>query len=144
VFEVAFTRLQAQVEAACASEAWWADQVAAGICAAFAYVASDPDGGRTLTNVAMARGSEGYADYNRMIAHFGEELVAGRALRPDGDHLPRITEKAMVGGVAMLVAQRLELGEQAELPLLVPEVIQFVLTPYLGIEEARSIAMRYG
>ncbi|HEX6229349.1 MAG TPA: hypothetical protein VFZ41_07790 [Solirubrobacterales bacterium] len=79
-----------------------------------------------------------------MVAHFSEELFVGRGLRPGGDHLPQITEKAMVGGVAMLVAQRLERGTHAELPALAPEAIQFVLTPYLGSEEAKTVAARHG
>jgi hypothetical protein len=143
-FEAAFARLQARVETACATEARWADQVAAGIRAALAFVASDPERGRALVNGAMARGSDGFADYERMVAHFGEELIAGRGLRPTGDYLPQITEKAMVGGVAMLVAQRLDRGQHAELPSLAPEAIQFVLTPYLGAEEARMVAVRHG
>jgi hypothetical protein len=45
----------------------------------------------------------------------------------------------MAGGVAMLVAQRLDRGAASELPALAPEAIQFVLTPYLGAAEARRV-----
>ena len=75
-----------------------------------------------------------------MLSHFGERLRPGRALRPGGERLPEIVEKAMTGGLAMLVAQRLDVGREAELPGLAPEAIQFVLTPYLGTEEAKRIA----
>jgi hypothetical protein len=75
-----------------------------------------------------------------MISHFGERLLPGRAMRPEGERLPEITERAMIGGLAMLIAQRLDLGRAAELPALAPEAIQFVLTPYLGTEEARRVA----
>ncbi|HXV06331.1 MAG TPA: hypothetical protein VFP23_10555 [Solirubrobacterales bacterium] len=93
-----------------------------------------------MINEALAEGRAGYARYDRMIAHFGEQLLPGRLLRPDGEHLPEITERAMAGGLAMLVAQRLDLGRAAELPALAAEAIQFVLTPYLGTEEARWLA----
>ena len=46
----------------------------------------------------------------------------------------------MASGVAMLVAQRLDQDRQAELPAIAPEAIQFVLTPYIGIGEARRVA----
>jgi hypothetical protein len=42
--------------------------------------------------------------------------------------------------LAMLVAQRLDMGREAELPGLASEAIQFVFTPYLGMEEARRVA----
>jgi hypothetical protein len=93
-----------------------------------------------LTTDALAGGREGFERYDRMISHLGEWLLPGRELSPDGMRLPEITEKAMVGGVAMLVAQRVDLGRHDELPDLAPEAIQFALTPYLGTKEARRVA----
>jgi hypothetical protein len=97
-----------------------------------------------LTSDALAAGKQGYARYDRMLAHFGERLLPGRALRPEGEPLPEIIEKAMTGGLAMLIAQRVDLGREAELPALAGEAIQFVLTPYLGTDEARRIAAASG
>jgi len=139
-FESAFARLQIRVETACASEVDWPAQVAAGIRAALAYAAAEPAAAQVLTNEAMAGGKAGFVRYDRMIEHFAGGLLPGRAERPEGEQLPQITEKTMVGGVAMLVAQRLSFGRQAELPGLASEAIQFVLTPYLGAADARSVA----
>jgi hypothetical protein len=143
-FEPAFARLQIRVETACAAEAGWPEQVAAGIRAALRFAAADPASARALTSDALAAGKEGFARYDRMIEHFGERLLPGRALRPEGERLPEIVEKAMVGGIAMLIAQRLTAGREAELPAAAPEAIQFVLTPYLGTDEARRIAAASG
>ena len=140
-FDSAFARLQVQIESACVAEAGWPAQVAAGIQAALEFAASDPLAARTLTTAALAGGRAGYDRYDRMISHLSEWLLPGRDLRPEGKRLPEITEKAMVGGVAMLVAQRVDLGRQAELPALVPEAVQFALTPYLGTAEARRVAL---
>ncbi len=141
-FDSAVARLQVRIESACVSEAAWPAQVAAGIRAALAFAASDPAAARTLTTEALAGGRAGYERYDRMISHLSEWLLPGRELQPQGKRLPEITEKAMVGGVAMLVAQRVDLGRHAELPELAPEAIQFALTPYLGTEEARRVALR--
>lgn len=143
-FEAAFARLQVRIETACAAEAEWPDQVAAGIRAALAFAATDPASAGALTNDALAAGKPGFARYDRMIAHFGERLLPGRALRPEGERLPEIAERAMTGGLAMLIAQRLDMGRAAELPALAEEAIQFVLTPYLGTEEARRFATEAG
>jgi hypothetical protein len=80
---------------------------------------------------------DGFARYDRMLAHFGRRLLPGRALRPEGERLPEIVETAMIGGIATIVAQRVDTGREAELPALTAEAIQFVLTPYLGAERAR-------
>jgi hypothetical protein len=139
-FATAFARLQVRIESACVAEVSWPEQVAAGIRAALAFAATEPDVARQLTTDALAGGREGFIRYDRMISHLGEWLLPGRALSPDGERLPEITEKAMVGGVAMLVAHRVDLGRQAELPDLASEAIQFALTPYLGTQEARRVA----
>jgi hypothetical protein len=139
-FATSFARLQVRIESACVAEVGWPAQVAAGIRAALAFAAAEPGVAQLLTTDALAGGREGFIRYDRMISHLGEWLLPGRALSPDGERLPEITEKAMVGGVAMLVAQRVDLGRHAELPELAPEAIQFALTPYLGTAEARRVA----
>jgi hypothetical protein len=139
-FEPALGRLQIRIETACAAEAEWPAQVAAGIRTALAFAAAEPAAAQVLTNEAMAEGKAGFARYDRMIDHFAAALRPGRTERPEGDWLPEITEKTMVGGVAMLIAQRLTFDRHRELPALAPEAIQFVLTPYLGAVEARRIA----
>lgn len=143
-FEPAFARLQIRIETACVGASGWPAQVAAGIRAALAFAAADPASAEALTNDALAAGKDGYARYDRMLAHFGERLLPGRALHPDGERLPEIVEKAMVGGIATLIAQRLTAGREAELSALAPEAIQFVLTPYLGAAEARRVATASG
>lgn len=118
----------------------WPAQVAAAIREALAFAAADPAAARALTSDAMAAGREGYARYDRMIEYFGDRLLPGRVLRAANVDLPEITEKAMIGGLAMLIAQRLDRGRENELPSLAGEAIQFVLTPYVGVEEARRAA----
>jgi hypothetical protein len=139
-FDSAFARLQVRIESACVAEGEWASQVAAGIRAALGFAASDPDAARTLTTSALGGGRAGFERYERMVSHLGKWLLPGRQMRPEGARLPEITERAMVGGVAMLIAQRIDLGGHDELPALGPEAIQFALTPYLGTADARRVA----
>jgi hypothetical protein len=141
-FEAAFARLQIRIETACLAKADWPEQVAAGIRAALAFAAADPAAAQVLTNRAMAGGKAGFVRYDRMLEHFAAGLLPGRAEQQEGEYLPEITEKAMVGGLATLISQRLDFGRQAGLPALAGEAIQFVLTPYLGREEAKQIATR--
>jgi hypothetical protein len=139
-FESAFARLRIRVETACASQSDWSLGAAAAIRAALEFAAGDPAAARALTSDALAAGRPGFAHYERLVSYLCDLLLPGRAERSDAERLPRETERALAGGVAMLVAQRVDLGRHAELPALAPEAIQFVLTPYLGIDEARELA----
>jgi hypothetical protein len=139
-FDDAFAQLQVCIESACAVASGWPDGVAAGIGSAFSWVAAEPAAAQLLTNDALASGRAGYERYERMVAYIAELLAPGRQLAGHGERLPEITERAMASGVAMLVAQRLSLGQQGELPAIAGEAVQFVLTPYLGSAEARRIA----
>lgn len=143
-FDSAFAALQVRIESACAAASEWPDRVAAGIRAAFDWVAAEPAAAQLLTNDALAGGSAGYERYERMVAYVAELLAPGRKRAAHGERLPEITERAMASGVAMLVAQRLSLGQQAELPGIAGEAIQFVLTPYLGSAAARRVASKGG
>jgi len=140
-FDSAFAALQVRIESACSDADKWPERVAAGIRAAFEWASAEPAAAGLLTNDALAGGSAGFERYERMIAYVAELLEPGRGRATHGERLPKITERAMASGVAMLVAQRLSLGKQAELPALAGEAIQFVLTPYLGSDEARRVAL---
>lgn len=139
-FEAAFARLRAEVETACATAPDWPSGVAAGIRAALELAASQPADARVLTTEALADGRPGFARYDRVITYLRGLLAPGRDERPDAERLPKETERALAGGIAMLVAQRLDTGAHTELPALATEATQFVLTPYLGIAEAKRIA----
>lgn len=139
-FESAFGRLRIRIESACAHRPDWPSGTAAGIRAALAFAASDPAAVRALTTDSLASGKPGYARYERMISYLCDLLRPGRNERPNGERLPAETERALAGGVVMLVAQRVDLGRHTELAALAAEATQFVLTPYLGIAEARRIS----
>jgi hypothetical protein len=139
-FEAAFARLQVRLEEACAGSADWSDGIAAAVRATLEFAAAEPAAANTLTNEAMAAGRDGIARRERLLAYAGEGLARGRGLRSQSGDLPRVTEHALVGGVAALIGERLASGRAAELPALAPEAIQFVLTPYLGTAEARRIS----
>jgi len=139
-FETAFARLQAKIESVCVATAPWSKRVAAAIRASLDFAAANPDAAQTLTNDALAQGKEGFARYDRMVEHFCRMLLEGRDEQSQGECLPEITEKMMIGGLATLIAQRLDYGRHVELPSLALEAIQFVLTPYVGIDEAKRIA----
>jgi len=142
-FEGAFADLRARIDEACATRDEWPAQVAVGVRAAFAFAASHPDAARLLTCEALARGEQGQLHYRGMISYFATLLLPGRDLCP-GDGAPAaIAESAAVAGLTLLVGRRLELGREDELPTAAAGAAEFVLTPYVGIDEARRIASEH-
>jgi hypothetical protein len=141
-FEAAFARLQIVVEEAYVSRSAWPDQVAAAIRAGFEFAAGDPEAANLLTNQALAHGRNGISRYHRLIDFAAGLLSPGRDLTPEGALLPEILETAIASGIATLVAQRVDQGRASELPALVPDAVQFALTPYLGSDGARQFAIQ--
>jgi hypothetical protein len=142
-FDAAFAALRRQVEAVCAAEAGWPDRAAAAIAAALDFAAAQPGSARLLTSDAFAQGLYGALRHRQMIAHFADLLAEGRRESSDGGvQLPTVTEKALIGGFAEIVAERLRTGAEATLPGLAGELVELVLTPYLGVDDARQVALR--
>jgi beta-phosphoglucomutase-like phosphatase (HAD superfamily) len=139
-YQEAFVRLKLHVETACAAEQDWPEQAAAGIRAALAFAAGRPEEASRLTTEVLLRDADGHPLYEGLISYLAELFEAGRVLRPENAWLPEITERAVAGGLVMLVVRRVDEGREAELPSLSPEAIRFGLTPYIGVEGAREIA----
>jgi len=139
-FEAAFARLQVRIEEGYGSRAAWPEQVAAAIEAGFSFAAEDPAAANVLTNEALAQGPDGIARYQRLVGYAAELLRPGRALHARDEPFPEILERGLAGGLAAIVAERIDQSRAAELPALIPEAIQFALAPYVGAEAARRIA----
>jgi hypothetical protein len=76
--------------------------------------------------------------HERLTARFAPALRRGR-LAPDIEPPPSL-EEALIAGLAGIVAGRLRNGEIASLPYLAPELTELVLTPYIGVAEAKRVA----
>jgi hypothetical protein len=53
--------------------------------------------------------------------------------------VPEATGEAVVGGVGSMLGRRVLAGEAEQIGQLFPEILEFVLSAYLGAEEARRI-----
>jgi AcrR family transcriptional regulator len=68
---------------------------------------------------------------------------AGREISPRAARLPETTEETLAGSVLWSAYQRLIVGEAERIEELLPELIELVLRPYLGEQQASSIAARH-
>ena len=138
--EDAFERLLCLVLRACDAQQEWPLKLKASIGATLRFAAEEPDRARLLTLGAL---SADRTIGRRLIAsrdHFAVLLAAGRRHSTLGLPPTEITERALIGGIASLIAARLTDGDPAALPDLEPQLVELVLTQYLGAREAARIA----
>jgi hypothetical protein len=59
---------------------------------------------------------------------------------PDGQSLPPSTEDSLLGGIVSLATRSILAGETERLPALLPDLVDFILSPYMGAERAAGLA----
>jgi len=117
----------------------WEARVLDALEALLDLLAADPGLSRLLLVEGLRAGRGVYDRYQDALQSFVPYLREGAPAPPDGAPPPAETDEAVVGGVASLLARRALAGELERLPEFLPQIGEFVLTPYLGVAEARRI-----
>jgi AcrR family transcriptional regulator len=131
--------LRRVVEAATKVESWQ-ERVDAGLAAFLHYVASEPALARTCIVEALSAGPAAVERYERSIQAFVPLFRMGRKVSPHGEELPGTLEETIIGGIFWIVYQRIIMGQTEQIEELLPELVEFSLTPYLGAEAAKRAA----
>jgi AcrR family transcriptional regulator len=129
-----------QVVAAAGEIDDWPRRIKAGLGAFLAYVAREPALARTCMVEALAVGPAARRCYEESLQSFVSLFRLGRDVSPYSGELPETLEEALVGGVFWILYQRLLPAETEQVEELLPELVEFALTPYLGAEAARELA----
>lgn len=133
-------RLQLEVAAACDLDRAWPDNVRAALDAALGYVA---DANAMARGFAVEATAASLAVTERQYATletFADLLREGRRFYPQAAQMPPSTERALIGGVASIVSDRLLSEEPQALVDLEPQLAEFLLVPYLGRVKASKFA----
>lgn len=119
----------------------WPGHVSARLAVLLQVFAANPDLVR-FTAIAPLRAGESIAGRHRVAL---ERVLASlkEGQPPDGKvRDPSATvEHAMAGGMMALIARAVEAGRGAELPDLLPDLVELFLTPYVGRERATEEAL---
>jgi AcrR family transcriptional regulator len=140
-YEAAVERIREQVREACegVEEEEWARRVSVGIGALLELFAAEP----ALASIALVEGLRAgrgvYDRYQAAVDSFVFLLRQGAPMTPEDTEVPEATDEAVVGGIAAMLGRRILAGEAERLPELFPEILEFALTAYVGVEEARRI-----
>jgi AcrR family transcriptional regulator len=140
-YDFAVERMRGAVLDACAGAASvrWPQRVQAALIALLGLLAAEPELAAIVLAEGLRAGRGIYDRYQAAVESFVPLLREGAPDGPAGTPVPAATDEAVVGGVAALLSRRVVAGETADLAALVPDVLEFVLTPHLGTEAARRI-----
>jgi len=120
----------------------WPHTVRSGIGAMLAFLAAEPQLARLSMVEALVAGPVVIEHYDAAIQSFVPYFRSGREGRSP-EVLARLsptTEEALVGGMVSLISRRIIAGKAEDLEELLPDLVEFTLTPYLGSQEASKIA----
>ena len=118
----------------------WPYRVEAGLAAFLRYVVEEPALARTCMVEALAAAPSSVRYYEESLQAFVSLFRLGRDVSPHGQELPETLEEALIGGVFWILYQRLLIAEPEGIEGLLPDLVEFALTPYLGAEAARAVA----
>lgn len=115
------------------------DQIVAGLEALLEFVAEHPAATRMCMVESISATRSSARLYDAGMRDF-VQLLRDSAL--DSSDLPETIEESLVGGVAWILQQQIRRGEAERAGELLPELSQFVLSPYLGVGKIRETARR--
>jgi AcrR family transcriptional regulator len=138
--EQVFNRLTGELVAACAAEAEWPAKVTAGVHVAIEFATETPEEAHLLVLDAVAAEPELVTQVLASSDFLVGLLRNGREQCPQAAALPELTERALIGATASVIGTRLLSGQADQLRDLEPQLVQLLLMPYVGTEEARRIA----
>ena len=138
-FGFAAGQLLSNLRQVAAEEAAIPDRVRGGVGAFLAYVEAEPSFAHLILVDVLSAGPEAMSGFEESVAAVAQLLRPARELAETSTPLPEATEETIVGGLVWIVSQRLG-AKPKELSGLAPELVEFVLTPYLGPARAREAA----
>jgi AcrR family transcriptional regulator len=145
-FVAAYTTVMAElrerVDRAFEGQADWPHAVKAGIATMLGFLAAKPNLGRLCMVEALVAAPIVVEPYDSAIQSLVPYFQAGRAGRSPAvlSRLSPMIEEALVGGMMSLISRRIIAGKTAELEALLPDLVEFTLTPYLGSDQAAKVA----
>jgi AcrR family transcriptional regulator len=127
----AFAEMRMVVEDACErSGAESEEAIVAGLEAILDFIAERPAASRMCMVEAISATPSSARLYDAGVHDF---VVLLQRAAPDNADLPETIEESLIGGVAWILQLQIRKGDAERAPELLPELSQFVLSPYLGV-----------
>jgi AcrR family transcriptional regulator len=139
-FETVRDHLETVVLEAAADEEDWPHEVIAGLRVALQFFAAEPDLARLCLLEPVSATATIAVRFREAVLACIPALARGRDYAPAATSLPASTEDSILGGIVSLMTRAIITGKPAQMGDLLPDLIDFALSPYLGAEEAVRLA----
>jgi AcrR family transcriptional regulator len=139
-YDAVLGHFRRSLDAAAAPCTDWPERVVAALRAALRFAAGRPDLARFCLIEPVAATPAIALRHRDAVLAFAPLLATGRDYAPAARRLPPSTEESLLGGLIGATSRPLLEGDPAALPDLLPDLVEFVLSPYLGAERAGRIA----
>jgi AcrR family transcriptional regulator len=123
------------LDACTASDGPWQRRVEGGLGAFLHFLAEQPTAARMCMIEALSATPEAAAKYDAAVQEF---VVTLKDAVPSDSDLPETIEETLVGGVAWIANQQIRRGEAGQAEELLPELTEFLLSPYHGVAKISS------
>jgi AcrR family transcriptional regulator len=139
-FDALRDHLTELISTAAATEPDWPHQVIAALRAALDFFAAEPDLARLCLLESVSATPAIAIRFREAVLACVPGLALGRAELADPDLVLPETESSIIGGAVSLATRSIITGETEKLPDLLPDLVDFTLSPYLGADRALELA----
>jgi len=139
-YEMVAGHIRDSMKAAADSFEEWPQQVRAALSTLLRFLAGEPELAQLVMIEPIAAGGEIATRHRATVTGFAEILKAGRPEHAGDRPLPEATEETVVGGILSLIVREISAGRAQDLEKLLPDLVELILAPYLGADEAERLA----
>lgn len=139
-YELVVTRLAEEVQASSTRGRSWCETISLGLATFVDRLAGDPALAHLCVVEVLAAGPAALAGRAAAMDAFRPFLEPGLEEAPPGLPVPALAVETAIGGAYEVVYSLVLQGRTAELPLLLPDLLQIVLLPFVGAHTAAAEA----
>jgi AcrR family transcriptional regulator len=143
-FEIVVGHVRALVAEAVEPVEDWPHKVIAAFRAVLGFLAAEPDLARLCLVESLTAGPVVADRFQQTVYGFTTLLEPGRKVRQSERDLPDSTESSLMGALVTMASRSIIAGEADRLDQLLPDFVEFSLTPYVGAEEAHRLSQEDG
>lgn len=143
-FEIVVDHLGGLIGEAIVDAEDWPHQVIGAVRTLLSFFSEEPELAQLCMVDSLTAGAAVAGRFQETIHTFIPLLQRGRQERERARPLPDSTEDSLIGGFASLISRTILAGETERLPELLPDSVEFLLTPYLGPDRAAELAKEAG
>ena len=139
-FELVVDHIGKLITEAAEPEPDWPHEVIAGLRAALEFFAAEADLARLCLLESVSATPTIAIRFREAVLACVPALARGRAELSDADSLLPEAESSIIGGAVSLATRAIITGKGEQLADLLPDLVDFTLSPYLGAERAAELA----